>query len=85
MVEQSDYIMCPHCGKKVVLAKTNRLGRKPLNIGVKNICDTLQDCGDIALTAEKLGCSRAYIYQELGKHGLKPRNVMARQILDSEK
>jgi len=83
LTEQTRYITCPHCGEEVPI--TNRLGRKPLNIPVKNICDTLQDCGDIALTAEKLGCSRAYIYQELGKHGLKPRNVMARQILDSEK
>jgi DNA-directed RNA polymerase subunit RPC12/RpoP len=85
LVEQSDYVICPHCGKKVVLAKRNRLGRKPLNIGVKNVCGTLRDCRDIALAAEKLSCSRGYIYKVLGEHGLKPGDVIRRQILDSEK
>lgn len=60
-------VQCPHCRKQVVV---NGLGRKPLNICVKNICDTLQDCKSIALAAEKLGCSRAYIYKVLKCEGL---------------
>ena len=85
LLEQSDYITCPNCGSKVPIAKMNRLGRKPLNIGVKNICDALEACGDIGLAAEQLGVSRGYIYSELAKHGMKPREVVRRQILDGEK
>ena len=77
MTEHDRYINCPHCGQKVPVA--NRLGRKPLNIGVKNIYDTLKECRDITLTAEKLGCSRAYIYRELAKHAITPREVMQRK------
>jgi len=44
--------------------------------GVKNICDALQACRDIDPTAEKLERSRAYIYQQLGKHGMRPREVV---------
>lgn len=67
------------------MAITNRLGRKPLNLSVKNVCDTLRDCRDIALAAEKLSCSRGYIYKVLGEHALKPKDVIRRQIPDSEK
>lgn len=76
LLEQSHYVTCPTCGTKVPIAKMSRLGRKPLNIGVNNICDTLRVCCDIALAAEKLGCSRAYIYRELAKHGATPREVI---------
>lgn len=62
-------VQCPHCRKTVVV---NGLGRKSLNIGVKNICDTLQDCKNIALAAEKLGCSWAHIYKVLKSKGLSP-------------
>jgi hypothetical protein len=66
-------VQCPNCGKPV---SVNGLGRKPLNIGVKNICDTLQDCKSIALAAEKLGCSRAYIYKVLKCEGLSTWQVV---------
>ncbi len=46
------------------------------NNGVKNIYEVLQACCDIVLAAEKLGCSRAYIYQQLGKYGMRPREVV---------
>ncbi len=46
------------------------------NSGVKNICDALQACRDIAPTAEQLERSRAYIYQQLGKQGMRPREVV---------
>ena len=66
-------VQCPNCGKTVFV---NGLGRKPLGIAVKIVLDTLQDCRSITLAAEKLGCSRAYIYQELKKHGMNPREVI---------
>lgn len=69
-------MICPNCGTKVPVGVTNRLGRKPLDISVKNICDTLQDCRDIALAAEKLGCSRGYIYKVLKSEGLVPWQVI---------
>ena len=75
-MKQPDYIVCPHCGKKVALTKRNRLGRKPLNLSVKNVCDTIQDCHDIALAAERLGCSRGYIYKVLKEQGKSPRDFI---------
>jgi len=74
LAKQTRYINCPNCGHNIPIE--NRTGRKPLNIGVKNICDTLQACRDIALAAEKLYCSRAYIYRELAKQGMKPKEVI---------
>ncbi len=78
-MEKERSVICPNCGAKVPVEVTGRLGRKPLNIGVKNVCDTLQDCRDIALAAEKLGCSRGYIYKVLGEHGMKPKEVFQRK------
>jgi len=54
-----------------------RLGRKPLSITVKLITDTLRTTKSIGDTADKLHCSRGYIYQELKKRGLTPKGVMA--------
>lgn len=45
----------------------HRKGRKPLLIPLKIICDTLYQVKSIKDTAEKLGCSRGYIYREVGK------------------
>jgi len=85
MSNQTNLITCPNCGAKLPIAKKNRSGRKPLNINVKNICDTLRTCCDISVAGQKLKCSRGYIYKVLGEHGLKPRDVIRRQILDGEK
>lgn len=77
--KKGHWVTCPNCGTRVGIARLNKSGRKSLNIGVKNICDTLQACRDIALTAEKLGCSRAYIYRQLAKHGATPREVIEKK------
>ena len=53
-----------------------RLGRKPLSITVKIISDTLQNTKSIGDTADILHCSRGYIYQELKKRGLMPKEVV---------
>ena len=68
-------MQCPNCGKPVVV---NGLGRKPLGIGVKNVCDALRDCRGIAQAAQKLNCSRAYIYKVLIRQGLTLKEVIDR-------
>jgi DNA invertase Pin-like site-specific DNA recombinase len=52
-------VICPHCGKEVLV---NGLGRKPLNLPVKNIRDKFKACGSITETAKEFGCSRGHIY-----------------------
>lgn len=83
MVAQNRYINCPHCGQEVTI--TNRSGRQPLAIDVTNICDTLRDCRDITLAAEKLGCSRGYIYKVLGQDRMTPKGVIEASGQKSEK
>jgi len=53
-----------------------RLGRKPLSITVKIISDTLRNNKSIGATADILHCSRGYIYQELKRVGLTPKEVI---------
>jgi hypothetical protein len=57
-------ITCPHCGKTV---KVNGLGRKKLNIPVKNVYDAVDIYPTIKAAADSLGCSRGYIYFVLEK------------------
>ena len=68
-------IQCPHCGKSVVI---NGLGRKPLNIPLKNVLESLQAHGDVAAAARELGCSPAYIFGSLKANGLKLQGVVKR-------
>jgi hypothetical protein len=71
------YVTCPHCSKQVPIPNTGKvLGRKPLDIDVKNICDALTAYRDIALAAKSLHCSRGYIYAELKKHGMTPKEII---------
>jgi hypothetical protein len=76
MSDQTNFITCPNCGATMSVAKRNKSGRKPLNIDVKIICDTLCSCRDISLAAQKLGCSRGYLYQELKKQGTTPKEII---------
>jgi hypothetical protein len=71
-----DFVICPDCGKQVPIPKGKPLGRKPLGIDVNNIRDELRTYRDIALAARGLRCSRAYIYRELAKHGMTPKEVI---------
>ena len=66
-------VRCPHCGKDVAV---NRLGRKPLNIPLKNVLESLQSHCDITAAADDLGCSPSYIFGVLKKNGLKLREVI---------
>lgn len=64
-------MLCPHCGNEVDLGRIT--GRKPLNIGVNNVCDALQKYGTITAAARELRCSRGYIYNVLRGAGIDPK------------
>ena len=66
-------IPCPHCGKPVTV---NGLGRKPLNIPLKNICEALQLFRNVAVVAQELNCSQGYIYNALKANGLRLKDVI---------
>jgi hypothetical protein len=68
-------IPCPHCGKSVVV---NGLGRKPLNIPLKNVYEALRAHGSVATAADKLGCSQGYIFKVLKANGLNLKDVFKR-------
>ena len=70
-------IQCPHCGERVAV---NGLGRKRLNIPLKNICEVLRSDGNVAAAARQLHCSQGYIFNILKAHGLKPRDIIERRI-----
>ncbi len=65
-------VQCPHCGQFVTV---NGLGRKPLNIPVKNVCDCILRHSSVDTAAQELGCSRAYIFKVLKANGLKLKDV----------
>jgi len=50
---------CPHCGKEVVV---NGLGRKPLNIPLKNVRESLRTHRGVMAAAQELSCSPSYIF-----------------------
>jgi DNA invertase Pin-like site-specific DNA recombinase len=53
------------------------LGRRMLSISVTNIIDTLTRFRNVSAAAEKLKCSRAYIYHGLAKVGTTPKNIIS--------
>ncbi len=67
-------VQCPHCGKSVVV---NGLGRKPLSIPLKNVCESLQTHGSVLGVANDLNCSEGYIFGVLKSNGLKLENVIS--------
>lgn len=68
-------ITCPNCGGTV---QVNHLGRKSLNIHVKNVSDALQLYHSISDAAESLNCSRALIYKVLKDAGLTAKGVIGK-------
>jgi hypothetical protein len=68
-------VTCPYCGK---VAATLLLGRPVSNIGVTKVCDTLRLYRSVPVAAEKLGCSRAYIYKVLKAEGLTAKDMIKR-------
>ena len=51
-------------------AEGKHIGRRTLDISIEDIYGTLQESRTIAEAAEKLKCSRAYIYKELAKYAI---------------
>ena len=66
-------IRCPKCGEKV---EVSGLGRKPLNIPLKNVCEALQVHSSVAGAAKELGCSPAYIFKILKANRLKLNDIL---------
>jgi len=67
-------IQCPNCGEKVVV---KGLGRKPLNIPLKNVYEALRTRRSVAAAAQELNCSEAYIFGILKANGLRLREVIS--------
>jgi hypothetical protein len=66
-------VICPHCGSPVPV---NGLGRKPLNIPLKNVLEFLRIHRNVAAAAKELGCSPSYVFGVLKKDGLKLNEVI---------
>ncbi len=67
-------LKCPHCGGTVMV---NGLGRKRLNIPLKNICDALQAHLNVEAAANELNyCSQGYIFGVLKANRLKLKDVI---------
>lgn len=66
-------IQCPKCGEKVVV---NGLGRKPLNIPLKNVYECLRKYRSVVRAAQELGCSEAYVHKVLKANGLGLRDIL---------
>jgi len=67
-------VQCPHCGKSVAV---NGLGRKRLNIPLKNVCECLRKHRSVEGAAQELGCSQGYIFKVLKANGLRLKDVIA--------
>ena len=66
-------VICPICGTAIVV---NGLGRKPLNVPLIKIRDTLLLHGNVRETANSLGCSPGFVYKILKINGLTPLEVL---------
>jgi len=69
-------VRCPHCGGTVPV---DRFGRRPLNIPVTKVYDAFRSCGSVTEAANKLGCSRAYVYKILKANGVRPEEVIKKR------
>ena len=67
-------VQCPNCGQSVVV---NGLGRRPLNISLKNVCDALRAHHNVVAAAQELNCSQGYIFNVLKANGLKLKDIIA--------
>lgn len=53
------------------------LGRRRLNIPLKNVSECLQAHCNVVAAANELGCSPAYIFSVLKANGLKLKDVVS--------
>lgn len=70
-------ITCPHCGKSVAVSG---LGRKRLNIPLKNVCESLQAHKNVVAAANELNCSQGYIFNVLKANGLTLKDVIRGKV-----
>jgi len=70
-------VLCPHCGKPVVV---NGFGRPRLNIPVNKVYGALQRHHSVTAAARELGCSRGYIYKVLKHTGYKVKNSRLQKV-----
>jgi len=68
-------VICPHCGNPVTV---NGLGRKPLNIPLKNVLESLQVYRNVKAADEELGCSQSYIFAVLKNNNLRLKDLLGR-------
>jgi hypothetical protein len=66
-------VQCPNCGEQV---EVSGLGRKPLNISLRIVCEALQTHHSVAAAAQELGCSQGYIYNCLKDNKLRLRDLV---------
>ena len=66
-------VQCPNCGETVTV---HGLGRKPLNIALKNVCESLRKHSSVGVAAEELKCSEAYIFKVLKVNGLTLKDAL---------
>lgn len=70
-------VQCPNCGKSVLV---NGLGRKRLNIPLKNVLESLQTHHNVVAAASELGCSESYIFGVLKNNGLRLKDVVKEKL-----
>lgn len=66
-------IVCPRCGEEI---KVSGLGRRRLNIPLKNVYESLRAHRNVLVAAKELGCSQGYIFGVLKTNGLKVKDVI---------
>jgi hypothetical protein len=66
-------VICPHCGNHIAV---NGLGRKPLNIPLKNVLESLQVFCNVKAAAEELGCSQSYIFGVLKNNNFRLKELI---------
>lgn len=64
---------CPNCGENI---DVKGIGRKPLNIPLKNVYEAIQRRRSVVDAAQELGCSQSYIFSALKNSGLKLKDVL---------
>ena len=69
-------VVCKHCGQTT---EVKGLGRKRLDIPLKNVCESLQTHRSVAATAQELNCSQGYIFGVLKANGLRLKDVIGKQ------
>ena len=69
-------VQCPNCGESVTV---NGLGRKRLDIPLKNVCECLTRHCSVGAAANELGCSQAYIFGVLKANDLKLKDIVKGQ------